>query len=285
MQGGNNIIEPKDADALRSARKDIIAGALWCLGGLAVTYLTYYFAKPGASYTVAYGAVIYGGYQGLRGLWTYLTEVKSDRKRFGKGLALGILGILAVVGLGIGGWKFSHKDDIRLLGVEQTLDDDAVGLHVTIPAGYTKVETFVREETDSTYAMMDWTAESDTRVFHATAIEGSYPDSLAALGSKAMEDWLMESMDGEGTNFEGKLLLEAQMVELGGVRWLKFAGVSNYLSNCVNICYHTIHRNSQIFFDLYYHFEGDAPDALDELENQRADAFISRVRLDDNSIK
>lgn len=281
MQEDNNIIEPKDADTLRSARKDIIAGALWCIGGLAVTYLTYYFAKPGASYTVAYGAVIYGGYQGLRGLWTYLSEVKSDRKRFCKGLALGILGILAVAGLGIGGWKFSHKDDIRLLSVEQTLDDDAVGLHVTIPAGYTKMETFVHEETDSTYARTYWTAQSDTRAFQATAIEGSYPDSLAAQGPKAIEDWLMESMDGEEAYFEGELLLEAQMVELGGVRWLKFAGVSNYISDCVNICYHTVNRKSLIIIELYYTFEGDTPDALDELENQRADVFIRRVRLDE----
>ena len=117
MQEENNLIEPQDTDALRSAKKNIIAGALWCIGGLAVTYLSYYFAKPGASYRIASGAIVLGGFQGLRGLWAYLSEVKSDRERFGKGLALGILGILAVIGLGIGGWKFSHKDDDHSGGI------------------------------------------------------------------------------------------------------------------------------------------------------------------------
>ena len=280
MQEENNLIEPKDADTLRSARKDIIAGALWCVGGLAVTYLTYYFAKPGASYTVASGAIIYGGFQGLRGLWAYLSEVKSDRKRFSKGLALGILGILAVIGLGIGGWKFSHKDDFRPLSVEQKLDDDALGLHVTIPAGYEAIKTSVKEETDSTYAKMDWQAASDTHLFHATAIVGCYPDSLVALGSQAMEDWLNEDMDETEAFFAGGFLLKPQMVELGGFRWHKYAGINDHI-DCVNICYQTVRRNSQIIIDLYYPFEGDMPDALDELENQRADAFISRIRLDE----
>lgn len=280
MQEENNLIEPKDADTLRSARKDIIAGALWCVGGLAVTYLTYYFAKPGASYTVASGAIIYGGFQGLRGLWAYLSEVKSDRKRFSKGLALGILGILAVIGLAIGGWKFSHKDDLRPLSVEQKLDDDALGLHVTIPAGYEAIKTSVKEETDSTYARIDWEAASDTRLFRATAIIGCYPDSLVALGPQAMEDWLNEDMDETEAFFAGGFLLKPQMVELGGFRWQKYAGINKYL-DCVDICYQTVHRYSQIFIDLYYLFEGDKPDALDESENQRADAFISRIRLDE----
>ena len=280
MQEENNLIEPQDADTLRSARKDIIAGSLWCVGGLAVTYLTYYFAKPGASYTVATGAIVWGGLQGLRGLWNYLSEVKSDRKRFSKGLALGILGILAVIGLGIGGWKFSHKDDFRPMSVEQNLDYDPLGLHVTIPAGYEAIKTSVLEETDSTYARIDWEAASDTRLFRATAIIGCYPDSLVALGPQAMEDWLNEDMDVEEARLAGGFLLKPQMVELGGFRWQKYAGINKYM-DCVDICYQTFHRNSQLFIDLYYLFEGDKPDALDERENQRADAFISRVRLDD----
>lgn len=280
MQEDNNLIEPKDADTLRSARKDIIAGALWCIGGLAVTYLTYYFAKPGASYTVASGAIIYGGFQGLRGLWAYLSEVKSDRKRFGKGLALGIFGILAVIGLGIGGWKFSHKDDFRPLSVEQELDYDAVGLHLTIPAGYEAIKTSVKEETDSTYARIDWEAASDTRLFHTTAILVCYPDSLVALGAQAMADWLNEGMDEVEAYFPDGFLLKPQMVELGGAQWLKYAGISDDIG-CVNICYRTVRRNSEIIIDLYSYFEGDRPGALYERENQRADAFISRVRLDE----
>ncbi|MBQ8050346.1 MAG: hypothetical protein IJ197_02060 [Bacteroidaceae bacterium] len=277
MQEENNLIEPKDADTLRSAKKDIIVGALCCLGGLAVTYLSYYFAKPGATFTVAYGAVIYGGYQGLRGLWAYLSEVKSDRRRFGKGLALGILGILAVIGLGIGGWKFSHKDDFRSLSVEQKLDDDAVGLHVTIPAGYTKIETFVQEETDSTYAFKSWDAVSDSCYLYVSVQAGIVPDSLLTAGPQVIEEWQMEAFDWESYFVDGTPFIELQMVELGDALWLKSAGPSNYTEETVAFFYQTVHRNSTINFEIYFPSEGEKLDIME----QRADSFISRVRLNE----
>lgn len=51
------------------ANKDIKAGALWCVGGLIVTVLSYSaVSESGGSYFVCWGAVIFGGIQLIRGL-------------------------------------------------------------------------------------------------------------------------------------------------------------------------------------------------------------------------
>ena len=52
------------------ANKNMLYGALWCGGGLLVTALTYSAASEnGGSYVVAWGAVIFGAWQLLKGLW------------------------------------------------------------------------------------------------------------------------------------------------------------------------------------------------------------------------
>jgi hypothetical protein len=43
-------------------------GALWCVGGLGVTAITFAMASGGGIYVVAYGAIIFGAVQFLRGL-------------------------------------------------------------------------------------------------------------------------------------------------------------------------------------------------------------------------
>jgi hypothetical protein len=46
----------------------MLQGALWCVGGLAVTGITFAMASGGGMYVVAYGAVIYGAIHFVRGL-------------------------------------------------------------------------------------------------------------------------------------------------------------------------------------------------------------------------
>jgi hypothetical protein len=56
--------------------KNMIIGALWCVGGILVTAITYNMAandSHGGSYFVAYGAVIFGGIQFFKGLLQFLT--------------------------------------------------------------------------------------------------------------------------------------------------------------------------------------------------------------------
>ena len=53
------------------AKKDINYGALWCFGGLAVTLFSYAAASGGGRYVMAWGAIIFGGIQLVKGLVNY----------------------------------------------------------------------------------------------------------------------------------------------------------------------------------------------------------------------
>lgn len=58
-------------EAKRSAaNENMIYGALWCIGGLLVTIITYSAAsESGGTYVVAWGAVIFGAIQFFKGLF------------------------------------------------------------------------------------------------------------------------------------------------------------------------------------------------------------------------
>ena len=50
------------------AQKDMLYGALWCIGGIVVTALTYSAAsEQGGTYVIAWGAILFGAIQFLRG--------------------------------------------------------------------------------------------------------------------------------------------------------------------------------------------------------------------------
>lgn len=53
-----------------AGRKNMVYGALWCLGGLAVTFFSYQAAAGGGGgkYVVTWGAVIFGAIQFFQGL-------------------------------------------------------------------------------------------------------------------------------------------------------------------------------------------------------------------------
>lgn len=53
----------------KKANKDMLYGALWCIGGTIVTVYSYSAASEGGGrYMVAWGAIIFGGVQFVRGL-------------------------------------------------------------------------------------------------------------------------------------------------------------------------------------------------------------------------
>ena len=60
------------AKALREAgQKNMLYGALWFIGGTAVTIITLAAASEGGTYVVAWGAIVFGGIQFFRGLYQY----------------------------------------------------------------------------------------------------------------------------------------------------------------------------------------------------------------------
>jgi len=54
------------------AGKDMMYGALWCIGGIIVTAVTYTSATGGGTYVVAWGAILFGAFQFVSGLFNFV---------------------------------------------------------------------------------------------------------------------------------------------------------------------------------------------------------------------
>ena len=57
-----------------AGNKNMLYGALWCIGGLLVTALTYSAASNGGTYVVAWGAVVFGAIQFFKGAWMKISK-------------------------------------------------------------------------------------------------------------------------------------------------------------------------------------------------------------------
>lgn len=65
MQAG----QPTNTPAAQSGAHNMLVGGLWCIGGILVTVLTYDAVKDtGGHYIIAWGAILFGGLQFLKGL-------------------------------------------------------------------------------------------------------------------------------------------------------------------------------------------------------------------------
>jgi hypothetical protein len=62
----------------KAGMKNVGIGLLWCIGGILVTAITYSMASGGGTYFVAWGAVVFGGYQALRGLFFALKQPTEE---------------------------------------------------------------------------------------------------------------------------------------------------------------------------------------------------------------
>lgn len=49
-------------------RKNMLHGAMWFIGGLVIMVVTYLGTAPGETYIVAWGTIVWGGYQFFKGL-------------------------------------------------------------------------------------------------------------------------------------------------------------------------------------------------------------------------
>ena len=63
-----NLKEMKKEAEAGQGTGNMIFGALWCVGGIAVTAATYSAAEGGGTYVVAWGAIVFGAVQFFIGL-------------------------------------------------------------------------------------------------------------------------------------------------------------------------------------------------------------------------
>ena len=52
----------------KAGRSNMLFGALWCIGGIIATVMSYNAASGGGTYVVAWGAVLYGAVQFIKGV-------------------------------------------------------------------------------------------------------------------------------------------------------------------------------------------------------------------------
>lgn len=64
----SNLAEHRTQARSSAGQKDMLYGALWCIGGIVVTVVTLQAAAGGGTYVVAWGAILFGGIQFFRGL-------------------------------------------------------------------------------------------------------------------------------------------------------------------------------------------------------------------------
>ena len=64
----SNLIKMRAEAVGAAGKKEMLHGALWCIGGMAVTAVTYSLASKGVPFVVAFGAIIFGAIQFFRGL-------------------------------------------------------------------------------------------------------------------------------------------------------------------------------------------------------------------------
>lgn len=62
-----NLVQQITEAKRKQANKDMLVGGLWCVGGLVVTIATMAAASGGGTYVVAWGAIIFGAIQFIRG--------------------------------------------------------------------------------------------------------------------------------------------------------------------------------------------------------------------------
>ena len=62
----------------QAGMKNVGIGMLWCVGGIIVTAVTYSMASGGGTYFVAWGAVLFGAIQALRGLFFAFKEPTEE---------------------------------------------------------------------------------------------------------------------------------------------------------------------------------------------------------------
>lgn len=65
----NNLAATRRDQRRDAGSKNMLYGALWAIGGTAVTVATYSAAQGGGTYVVAWGAILFGAIQFLQGIY------------------------------------------------------------------------------------------------------------------------------------------------------------------------------------------------------------------------
>lgn len=240
---------PADDGTLREARRDIVFGTLWCVGGLAFSFASYYFTEAGGRYVVATGAVLWGVVQALRGVWGVV------RHRYRSGDAAGAVRAvcLTVAAMALVGWlavlsnRAVHEGEAMFVECEQTAECDSLRLKALFPAGFTEVEYEYSPGTDDDFAAGSFWAGSETMGMRVEGILNVLADDVESVGD--IYDYCASR---DSTYYDGGISLPTTLVKLAGREWLHSEGMMADSPGWVFALYDMIRDRDLVSVSIWY---------------------------------
>lgn len=217
----------RQAEELAAAKKNMRYGLLWCVGGLAVTFGTYFLADEGGRYLVAHGAIVWGAIQAGKGLYDALRincrrgDFAAVRRMVVAAVVLAaLIGYLAV--LGSRRMDSGAEEGLRYVDAEQLFECPALGLRMRIPAGYTPVEdtAATASETDSTYANHTmYVLDADEWEIDVEAVERSISEEVETIA-----DISEYCLSRDSAYYDGGIIKATRPLAVGGLDMLGSEG-------------------------------------------------------------
>ena len=232
-------------------KKDMLIGLIWCVLGIAVTFISYFMSSAGESYSIFYGAILWGAYQAGRGWVGYLRELRAagDTPMFNRWILIGGCAVVSIGALTYASWDIMHASAYE--DKPQTVDVAEYGFTLNLPEGFAKVETESWPETDSTYAYSKLFTYDEGFYYSLEMTQYYEPDTLT------IED-IREHLTLQAISYTDSLLIYPEIVTVGDKMTLRSVGVDNDEVVCVS--HDMIHKGNIV--SVFSYQEGTEVDSL-----------------------
>ena len=238
------------AQTMAEARKNLLAGVLWCAGGLAFSFITYYFTSAGGRYVVATGAIIWGAVQAVKGLAVMLkTYYREGRfSAFWRTAAIAVCSLAALVYLGQLSVGMLGGEDLQLIETEQRYACDSLGLRFRVPAGYTALETSGEPETETTYAHYNISTYNQDIGINIEGVIG-FLDPQEVESASALAEYCTNR---DSVYYDAGIIAPTQQVEIGGRQMLNSEGRTKENPGVVYSVFDLVHGNTLVTVSFCY---------------------------------
>ena len=230
------------------AKKSLLAGALGYVGGLAFSFLSYYFATAGGRYVVATGAIIWGAIQAIKGLVVIL-KIQHQEGRFTafwRTAALAACSLAALLYLGQLSVRLAGGEEMQVVDTEQ-IYTGAQGIKAKIPAGYTLLEETVQPETDETYAYYGFDTYNDRIGYSLGKVVDMIPEEITSVDE--ISDHCAQR---DSAFYTGGFIAPTQRTEIGGREMLCSEGYITENPELVYAVYDMLYEGSLVTATFRY---------------------------------
>ena len=238
------------AASLAEAKKNILAGLLWCVGGLAFSFISYYFTEAGGRYVIATGAILWGAWQAIMGLyvWLKIKHGAGEYAAFWRMLATAVCTALLIGYLTVLSTQLVNGgSELPLLDTEQTYDCTDLGLRIRIPAGYSALEESIEPETDSTYARYTMYVLDGEWEFNIDALQNALSPDAESITD--ISDYCQSR---DSAYYDGGIIKASRPFSSNGIDMLRSEGRRTEYPGFVFTTYDLKQRQSLITVGISY---------------------------------